>query len=372
MHNRRHNRKPNCIYLQDGFVTLATNALEQISSSRDSNIWKTKIASIRLFNKFFGDLPVDQIERSHGEKFVVFLQHTPARRKKSRDAISYLGSISGGVDSDNKAFSFKTIDQHLYSLAWLWNVVKGNNPSLSDNNPFRNHFLPKSRTKTNKGLSQREIEQIFSVPVFTSRERPVSGLGEFCFWLPLLLLFTGGSPEEIANLRIEDFKRGGQSEDATIVFMGSLAERGTHENLYPSREKRPGYRILPVPLNLIEIGLFDYIAWLDNHNEKMLFPQLHSKRTIKEQIARFSHWWSAYLCEHGVRLHNIRPMRAFQQTWLIEARRCGVELEAQQYSTGKLQSENIYSEQILANFRRELSKVSFRGYDLSRIQYWTF
>src|SRR3546814_13147439 len=56
-----------------------------------------------------------------------------------------------------------------------------------------------------RDFSVAELQTIFSLPVFTRGERPPHGRGEASYWLPLLLLWTGGRPEEIAQLMVSDF-----------------------------------------------------------------------------------------------------------------------------------------------------------------------
>ena len=337
----------------------------------DTATWKARIGSIRLFNEFFGDVPIRSVDRKLAKRFVAKLQTTPAKRNSRARSPSFQDGKSEAYDSENKYLSPKTIEQHLHSLSWLWQLIGEDNKTSPVPNPFRGHALPRAEPRPPKGLSRTEVERIFSTPVFSLIDRPIAGLGEVCFWLPLLLLWTGALPEEIASLRTADFGSSDGAENATISFSGQTAVDSLQSNLGDYQAMRTNHRILPIPNQLLDLGVLEYKAWIDLRGEKFLFPELHSKRTSKEQLTRFAHWWSAYLHANGAKIGKIKLMRELRQTWRAEARRCSVSEEAQLHILGEPGPDSKKSSQDMLEMSNEIHKISFQGWNFSRIQRWS-
>ena len=354
-----------------GFVTLAMHALDQLRRGGDTATWKARVGSIRLFNKFFGDVSIRSVDRELATRFVAKLQTTPAKRNRRVRSLSFQNGKNEVYGSENKYLSPKTIEQHLHSLSWLWQLIREDKNTSPASNPFRGHTLPRADPAPPKGLSRTEVERIFRTPVFSLIDRPIAGLGEVCFWLPILLLWTGALPEEIASLRTADFSSSDGPENATIRFSGQTAVHSLQSNSGAYQATRTNHRIMPIPNQLVDLGILEYKAWIELRGEKLLFPELHSKRTSKEQLTRFAHWWSAYLNANGAKLGKIKLIRELRHTWRAEARRCLVSEEAQLYILGEAGLFCKNAPQAMLELSKEIQKISFHGWDFSRIQRWS-
>jgi len=194
-----------------------------------------------------------------------------------------------------------------------------------------------ARTVTpSKGFSKAELEAIFALPIFTRGERPRGGKGQASYWIPLLLLWTGARPEEVAQLLVSDFK-----EDATEGWTVTFTDLGIHpqkgqRSLKTSR-KRSGRRTLLVPQTLIDLGILEYLAHLKTAGEAALFPLLRVRGARGLLFAAWGEWWGKLIRDEGILAKadfERQPAREFRHTWTTAARASGITREAREYIQG--------------------------------------
>jgi integrase len=206
--------------------------------------------------------------------------------------------------------------------------------------------------------------------VFTRRDRPSAWVGEACYWVPLLLLSTGARPEDVVRLTPSDFR-----DDLPAFGRTSLTVRRA-ENMTGDRKLRTGRlfsatRTFPVPKLLIDLGITDYVAWLRKRGQSELFADLKPKGPKKERFPGFEMWWEGYLRASDAFPSGCRPARAFQKTWVTQACRCGITLNAQDYILGRKlpeHSQTASGESLLGN---EILKLDKLNYAFSGILKWT-
>jgi integrase len=220
-----------------------------------------------------------------------------------------------------------------------------------------------------------ELHAIFGLPIFTRGERPRGGGGEASYWIPLLLLWTGARPEEVAQLLVSDVAQ--DPEDGRWVI------RITDEGQHPHKGRRTlktaktnsGRRIFSIPPALIDLGFLSYVEWLRAAGEPALFPALRPKGQRNDIFAQFGAWWSKYLKKHGAfpAGEGRRPSREFRDNWATAARVSGIGRDAHEYIMGHStagRSANVgYGSR--AHYGREAEKISYKGLDLSRVRPWT-
>lgn len=99
----------------------------------------------------------------------------------------------------------------------------------------------------------RELQAIFSAPVFTQGERPAGGQGEAAFWLPLLALFGGERLGELAGLRVSDVAHN-QLIGAPCIYI--MPDRKAKRRLKTKQLER----YAPVHPQLIKLGFLKFVA----------------------------------------------------------------------------------------------------------------
>ena len=314
--------------------------------------------ALKAFRRFLGKPSPDVITRADVAEFRNWLlrgDHDEAR---------------------GKGLTGQTVTQYLGALSALWNKGQGEGLIPFERaNPFARHLVPKSqRADEPTELSVAELTTIFSLPVFTKGERPKGGKEGASYWLPLLLLWTGARPEELAQLLLADFVE----DPASCRLMVKLTDGGEHPAKGPRTLKASrtgwGRRTIPVPLALIDLGFHAYLDDLVAHGETALFPALRPKGRRNLLFAGFSEWWSKYLKASGAfpRGEGRRGAREFRHNWNTAARRAGVALEAREYimghsTSGQSANASYGSRESLG---WEVDKVEFPGLDLSMVVPW--
>jgi integrase len=271
----------------------------------------------------------------------------------------------------------KTLNQHSGQIATLWR--KGQAEGLIDealSDPFKGRkaaqtFMP----EVPQELSPSELAAIFALPLFTRGERPAQGRGEASYWLPLMLLWTGARPEELAQLIVDDVWQ----DTATQRWMMRITDEGSHPVKGPrslkTSKKHSGRRTFPVPLPLIALGLIDYVAWLRGAGESALFPRLTVKNARRHLFPSWGAWWGAYLKLHGAYPAglNRRQSREFRHNWTTAARASGIDREAREYLQGHTAAGASANEGYGSKVSLGLAidRLAFAGLDLSGVKVWT-
>lgn len=235
--------------------------------------------------------------------------------------------------------SGRTQDVRMSAMSTVWRlaVSRGSIPK-SVENPFAGRSFaktPKSAKKA-RGFSASELRAYFSMPAFQTGDRPVRGRGEAIYWLPLIALYTGARPEEVAQLLVDDiFQR---SSDGRWLM--KYTDEGVHPTKGPQSLKtertESGRRTIPVPQPLLDLGLIDYRSFLVRGDELALFPKLRRKNRRPGIYDSFGGWFAGYVYDHGVleRGAGRLPVREFRHTWTTAARSSGIYREAQEYIQG--------------------------------------
>jgi integrase len=335
--------------------------------------------ALRYFREVYGvDIKPSAITRNSVSQWLDLLAQRPAKLPKAQRnwplpklAREYAGR------KDVSRLKEKTLNQNVNALAAIWNKAQLHGPiDESTSNPFSRHSVAvPAPPEVPQEFSVAELNATFALPVFTSAERPRAGRGEAAYWIPLLLLWTGARPEEIAQLLVADILQDAQSGEWLIRITDEGAHPAKGQQALKTSRKGSGRRTFPLPAKLIELGLIDYARWLEAKGETALFPKLRTKGGRGLLYAGFGEWWGEYLREHKVLPvgQGRRQSREFRHNWSTAARKSGISEAAMEYiqghsRTGK--SANVgYG--ALSPLGAEISKLRFEGLDLGNVKRWT-
>lgn len=352
--------------------------VERLSNSARKPISATTKESartaLRLFRETYGIPAPEGITRAMVADWLDLLAQRPAKLPKEHRAIPLPDLVELYRDKpDVPRLSAKTLTQHVSALGARW-VQAGRNGRLDRDkpNPFKEHDLERPQARAQPlGFSVGELEAIFSLPIFTKGERPRGGKGEASYWMPLLLLYTGARPEEIAQLLVTDL-----FHDADE---GRWVLRITDEGEHPHKGRQSlktskigeGRRTFPVPAPLLKLGLLRYREALEAAGEAALFPRLRPKGARNLLGSGFAQWWGEHLEASGVELkgENRQPLREFRNTWSTAARRSGIPRKSMAYIQGHAVKDATSGEGYgaLSPLRLAIDRLEFRGADSSAI-----
>jgi hypothetical protein len=169
---------------------------------------QTTRTALRFFRETHGpDIQPRAITRRHVSEWLDLLAQRPAPIQANERSLPLRDLVARYADKpEARRITGKTLNQNLTALAAIW-VKAQQNGAIPTNleNPFARHKVKVAPpAETPQEMSLAELQATFALPVFTAGERPTRGKGEASFWIPLLLLWTGARPEEIAQLMVSD------------------------------------------------------------------------------------------------------------------------------------------------------------------------
>jgi integrase len=140
-----------------------------------------------------------------------------------------------------------------------------------------------------KPFSPAELQTIFGSPIYTQQLRSRGQSGEATYWIPVLMLYTGARPEELAGLRVEDVMHESTvgwylnvtdlpgPEDTDLFEPPQKGATGSAEHAGEERRHLKNVasrRQIPLASELERLGLLRYVEWVKQQGSSSLFPTL--------------------------------------------------------------------------------------------------
>lgn len=153
----------------------------------------------------------------------------------------------------------------------------------------------------------------------TEHKRSVGQSGEASYWLPVLMLYTGARPEELAGLALSDLQH-----DEKLGWHLNLIDRPSDEDAdlfddgdVPQSHRRtlknaPSVRRVPVAQELIDLGLLRYAEWVRQRGAAVLFPTL-TKDSHGKLSGSFSKFFGRYKRAVGI-TNSRKVLYSFRHT----------------------------------------------------------
>jgi len=295
---------------------------------------------LRLLVEAVGDLRPEELTRERVTVFLDLLAQKPAKVSKADLKLKLPQLVAAYANrQDVPRLTQKTREAYVIALNARWNEalqaggIGDGLPSPFSGRKFRREH---SRQRAATGFSANELTAYFSMPAFTEGHRPAGGKGEAVFWIPLLLLFTGARPEEVAQLLVDDIYQDDKDGRWVIRFTDTGIHPVKGRQTLKSSGQDWGPRTFPIPQALLDLGLLAYRVSLKDQNELALFPRLRRKGKRPGIFASFGEWMGGYVYKHGVLQPGTerQPVREFRHTWSTAARASRIPKEAMQYIQG--------------------------------------
>lgn len=362
------------------FESIAVGLLDSPAHNVGASTRQASATALRFFREAFGPLTPSQITKALVTEWIALLFGRPSKlpaSQRSTPLRELVRAYEG--DKDTPRLSAKTVTSLLGMLCSLWNKAQQEEGVIDENlaNPFAaRKSLSGHRADDPIELSVDELNAIFRLPIFTIGERPRRGKGEAAYWIPLLLLWTGARPEEIAQLMVADVHK--DPDDPEGRWLLRITDEGVHPHKgrrgLKTTKSQSGRRTFPIPKPLLELSFMAYVDHIRASGETALFPALRTKGASKLLFPGWGEWWSKYLQDKGVLPANAkrRAAREFRHVWTTAARRCKVPEDAREYIQGHRsggKSANVLYGS-LSPLGARIDEIRFDGLDLSHVKPW--
>jgi len=220
-------------------------------------------SSFGLLMEVLGDLRLSEIDHQQMQKFKQTLLQLPAHMKTSP---KYRGKTV-------KELLAMKIERHM-SVSNVNKLLTRSGSLFSY--AVRNGYMPSNpaqgmQIKQNK--RNDELRSVFSkddLEKLILSEEYLKGTHShpFCFWLPLLGMYTGCRLEELCQLHTEDIK---QVDDIWVIDINNTGDKKT--------KTKSGIRLIPLhPFLTNEVYFPKYVESLRKKGETRVFPELPKRR----------------------------------------------------------------------------------------------
>ncbi|MGV2990624.1 site-specific integrase [Vibrio sp. E150_011] len=245
-----------------------------------------------VIHQLIGKFDVTRITVEDGDLALEKLRMMPKVHQSKHDKeVFHRYPVSGWIEINEKVkrevISESTVGRYLEKAATIYRWAE-KHLKLDTHNPFSGLGTKKESYYEYDDVNpfdKKDLITIFSQPIFTShkinRHKTMKIHKYSLFWLPLIALFSGMRPNEIAQLKRKNihFKHG--------IWFFSLANLDRDQSL----KNKSARRIVPVHSTLLSLGFEKYLQRFSS--EDLLFPELsYSKKG--GYYKNYGDWFSRY------------------------------------------------------------------------------
>lgn len=219
----------------------------------------------------------------------------------------------------------RTVNRYLSSLGAFcsWLVAHG----YIDSNPTDGMSLAKDKRKKVFPFTVEQMNALFKSPLFTgckSDEAPrfwnkpgTVLIRDHRYWVPLIMLYSGARPAEIAQLAVQDIR---QDQEAWIMDITETSDDGEED--LKSLKTLGSRRIVPIHPELQRLGFLAYLEETRKAGHSRVFP-FATRNARGQMIADFSREFGRYLTKIGLKKGRGISLYSFRHGAVDALRRAG-------------------------------------------------
>jgi len=289
--------------------------------------------ALDLFEKQYGDMPVDQITRSQGDAFRAWLQQQGGASKTISDRFTWIKTLL------------------LYAHRDL---------ELIHRQPWARLSITNRTEASRRPWSIDELRAFFGLPIYTAYAVPftTNAGADAAYWIPLLGLFTGATVSELAQLRPKDITTNPESPTLRITDEG---EDMTTKNAYRIRE-------VPIHSELVRLGFLEYAEAMKAQGKLSLWPALKLRKD--KPGGYFSEWFGQTRRAPPVNFGDVPDFHCLRHTVRSAMAEAGFEDSVKDRITGHTvrgsAGTTVY-EHPVAILRKAVESIQYPGLSLPRV-----
>ena len=267
--------------------------------------------------------PVHRIDKKALREWKALLMRYPVKATESKEfaGMRIAQIVRHNEKVEKPIISPRTVNRYLagFSAFCTWLVNHG----YLDQNPVADMFLKKSKGNTPPPFTIDQLSILFRSPLFAGCRsadewRNIAKPGnvrirDHRYWVPLIMLYSGARPAEVAQLAVTDVRREHGHWIMHITTEGDGAK---------SVKTAGSMRVVPVHPELVRLGFLKYRDGMEAAGQARLFP--HAERNSRGQmIADFSREFGRYLTRIGLKSGRGLSLYSFRHGAADAFRRAG-------------------------------------------------
>ncbi|WP_448203986.1 DUF6538 domain-containing protein [Azospirillum sp. sgz302134] len=290
--------------------------------------------AVRMFEEFAGPRPIGEVTKRDFLEFRKLLEETPtnAKQRFQGKTLPEAAALNRRRTQPFPTLESKTINKWLSPLRVLFAMAA--EELWIDDNPAadiraRTTKADRRRDKRHP-FSAEQLAHIFQAPLFvgcesdTQTKKPgTHKVKDHRFWVPLVALFTGARPTELAQLLVTDLI---QRDGIWMLNITTSADEGDDKSsVAPKKHLKSenAVRLIPVHPQLEHIGFLRYVQAQKNKGYQRIF---HSWKPSSsgEYISTFPRFFNrTFLPSLGVKSKKT-SFYSFRHTFKDAQRRAGM------------------------------------------------
>ncbi len=349
--------------------------------------WSHKVeTAAKQFDEFLGGggRPISSIKSVDVKAFVQTLLNCPVRADLRFPGVDIkaAGELNRARGGDRlPTISPNTIkNTQVAVLRWLLSYAHQELEAIPTNPAANIKIAGSSKLGgTRTRFETEELQKLFQLPVFTgclNTSRPGKPghfiINDHRFWAPLVLLFTGARPSEVAQLAVSDVKLG-----ITHPYLSILTEYDPSDP-----EDRPfvksgktinATRVIPIHPELVRLGFAEYVFEMRRQALVRLFPEWKLSSDARKLYSQAS--WIRAFNEKYIPLVSTRHPRptfySFRHTFKSRLIAAGVPTQIQNQVLGHAQTGmdgSYFADGAdLADVASAVAKINHEGLSLEHL-----
>lgn len=365
------------------FKKLSSAAMRQHPKG-DS--WEHKVTTVAdLFDEYLGPVPIYKIDRRKVRDFMNDIQFMPQRMTMRFPGMTLKEAIQA---NEAREKPYPTVspntarDGYFSIIRWAFgHAVELEAVPVNPCTGIKINGSTKATGKrTRNPFTVAELNAFFRLPIFTgclSENRPNTP-GNFTFddhrkWAPLILLFSGARPSEIAQLAVSDIKGGGAHPYISILTEYDPDDPDDERDYVVSHKTENARRDIPIHPKLIELGLLGYVQRRKEAGDVRLFPDWKQSSDGRKLYSSAS--WIRNLNDKQIpKITTRRPkptLYSFRHTWKTQMAISGVPAQYQNQILGHAQKgmdEHYLGRMDIEHTYNAINSVLFDKLDIDHLK----
>lgn len=309
-------------------------------------------------------------------KALLMLYPVKATETKAFRGMKIAQIVAHNETASKPVLSVNTVNRYLSNLAAYCSWLVGH--GYIDDNPTEGMFLAKDKRKKVYPFTVDQMNTLFLSPLFTGcagddtpRFWNKAGdvrIRDHRYWIPLIMLYSGARPGEIAQLGLSDVR---QEQKTWIFDVTEIADDGNEDI---KRLKTDGSRrVVPVHRELIKLGFLEYLGHARGAGHTRVFP-LAVRNDRGQMLSDFSRDFGRYLEKIGLKNGRGLSLYSFRHGAFDAMRRAGYLDEQFNFIFGHVSGGNrvtkgygVLTQGVLEQRAELVNAIAYPGLDLEHL-----
>lgn len=290
--------------------------------------------AVRWFEEACGKKPVSEVSKRDAIGFKKLLEMTPTNstQRYPGKTIREAAELNKRRAQPHPTLNSKTITKWISPLRVVFGMLAED--MIVEANPFdgvrAQPIKGEPRRKKRDPFTDEQLRLIFNAPMFTGAKSEARLLEPGPFipqdhrrWAPLVALYSGARPTEIAQLELNDIIE----QDGVLMFsVNNIDDEDDDEGSATPRKRvktEAGVRLIPVHRELIRLGFLDYVKAMRKAKAKRLFESWKPTST-GDYIATFPRFFNRTFLPKVKAKTKKTSFYSFRHTFKDAQRRAGL------------------------------------------------